>query len=187
MSRDFNGDGYGDGILQETVDGQGGTTYQFFEGTSMATPHVAGIAALLLDAGAEPDQIGPLLSTTALDLGSEGWDTRSGWGLVDPVAALEAVGSAPPPVPQAEDFVAPAISGVSLERAGDSLVIRWTTDEPATSKIGFAGIGEYGDDSLVAVHQLGFQIDPAATYTLDVRSTDAAGNTGVSAGWTSAP
>ncbi|MCB9678479.1 MAG: S8 family serine peptidase [Alphaproteobacteria bacterium] len=186
-ARDDDGDGYADGILQETIDGAGGTTYQFFQGTSMATPHVSGIAALLLAAGAEPQDVKGLLATTAVDLESDGWDTWSGWGLVNPVAALEAVGSAPAPLPEVDDAVAPTISGVSIERDGASLVIRWTTDEPATSKIAFAGIGEYGDDSLVAVHQLGFQVDPSATYAFDVRSADGAGNTGVSTGWSSAP
>ncbi|MEZ4319074.1 MAG: S8 family peptidase [Myxococcota bacterium] len=187
MAVDTNGDGYGDGILQETLDGQGGTSYQFFQGTSMATPHISGIAAMLLDAGARPEEVKGLLATTAIDLGSAGWDTWSGWGLVDPVAALEAVGSAPSPTPDVQDTDAPVLDGVTLERDGASLVVRWTTSEPATSKVFFEGFGEFGDDSLVAVHSLGFQIDPSQTYAFDVRSADAAGNVGVSTGWVSAP
>ena len=37
LSRDQSGDGYADGVLQETIEG-GRWTYTFWEGTSMAAP-----------------------------------------------------------------------------------------------------------------------------------------------------
>ncbi|MEC7985376.1 MAG: S8 family serine peptidase, partial [Myxococcota bacterium] len=48
---DRNGDTYADGVLQETII-DGSFNYYFFEGTSMATPHVAGVYAVLMGAGA---------------------------------------------------------------------------------------------------------------------------------------
>ena len=89
---DGNGDGYGDGILQETFSGSS-WGYYFFEGTSMATPHVAAAAALLMANGATNVEAESLLKSTASDLGSSGWDSSHGYGLIQPDAALAAYAS----------------------------------------------------------------------------------------------
>lgn len=92
---DQNGDGYGDGVLQNTFNpstkNTGDFGYYFFQGTSMATPHVSGVAALLLAHGdaATPDQVRAALEGTAKDLGADGWDGTYGWGLVSAYAALQ--------------------------------------------------------------------------------------------------
>jgi serine protease len=71
MGRDQNGDGYADGIVQETLSGSG-FGYLFFEGTSMAAPHVAGAAALLIAAGAPAADVRGLLQDTAVVVGGTG-------------------------------------------------------------------------------------------------------------------
>ena len=87
---DQNGDGYVDGILQQTF----GTNpkemgYWFYDGTSMAAPHVTGVAALLISIGVTgPDAVREALEATAEDLGTPGWDEEYGWGLIDAYAAL---------------------------------------------------------------------------------------------------
>jgi hypothetical protein len=105
-SVDENGDGYVDGVLQETIGscGKRGCDfgYYFFQGTSMATPHVSAVVGLLLshgagdglDGSAKVDAIRNILHTTSVDLGANGWDSVYGYGLIDAVAALEAI--APP-------------------------------------------------------------------------------------------
>ena len=87
---DVDGDGYGDGVLQETkIDSDWG--YYFFQGTSMASPHVAAAAALLIaqNPGITPAQVRDKLTDSALDLGSSGYDSVYGHGLVQVADALE--------------------------------------------------------------------------------------------------
>jgi len=58
-------------------------------GTSMASPHVAGVAALLISRGfTTPQQIRQRLAETAEDLGTPGFDNFYGYGLVNAAAAV---------------------------------------------------------------------------------------------------
>jgi len=83
---DNNGDGYIDGVLQETlIDGEWG--YYFFDGTSMASPHVAAVAAMLYAHGTatNPADVKDVLTSTALYLGVA---KNYGAGLVQAYDAL---------------------------------------------------------------------------------------------------
>lgn len=72
--------------VRSSVPGGG---YAIWSGTSMATPHMAGAAALLrsLDPSLTVGEISSILQSTALDLGAEGKDTRYGSGRIDVPAA----------------------------------------------------------------------------------------------------
>ncbi|RMH39226.1 MAG: peptidase S8 [Deltaproteobacteria bacterium] len=87
---DQNGDGMPDGVLQNTiVEGDPSRNdYLAYMGTSMASPHVAGVAALLVGEGVtDPDQVEAILKDTARK--PEGYDRdRYGAGIVDAAAAV---------------------------------------------------------------------------------------------------
>lgn len=92
---DQNNDSYPDGVLQQTFDPNSHDPaafgYWFFQGTSMATPHVSGVAALLMARGVAttPDTVRQVLQASAKDLGSPGWDPQYGYGLVQARSALD--------------------------------------------------------------------------------------------------
>lgn len=60
------------------------SAYGYLNGTSMATPHVSGVAALAWSAapGKTNQQVREALDATALDLDVPGRDVNTGWGLV---------------------------------------------------------------------------------------------------------
>ena len=106
LNLDQNNDGYGDGVLQQTFNPNtrdpADFGYWFFHGTSMATPHVAGVAALVIAAGISgPDNVRNVLQSTAEDHGAAGWDNEYGSGIVDAYAALASIG--PPNNPPVAD------------------------------------------------------------------------------------
>ena len=69
--------------------------YFAYQGTSMAAPHVAGVAAMLMQQGiTDPAVIEEILEKTAVDLGTPGRDNTFGFGLVDARAALRGLGLA---------------------------------------------------------------------------------------------
>lgn len=70
---------------------QNGGTYDYYDGTSMAAPHVTGVVALLLQKypNAKPWQIRKLIENTAIDIDAVGWDDHSGYGLINVKNAFE--------------------------------------------------------------------------------------------------
>lgn len=68
-----------------------GGQYGAYSGTSMATPHTAGLAALLVqkNPGATPEAIANLLISGSIDLGAQGQDNTFGAGRIDAVNSLK--------------------------------------------------------------------------------------------------
>ncbi len=97
-SGDLDGDGRSDSIYSTIKDSSGRYTYGYMNGTSMATPHVAGVLALMRSAnpGITPEEIDALIASGQLtsDLGPAGRDNQFGYGLIDAAKAVRAVGIA---------------------------------------------------------------------------------------------
>lgn len=89
---DQNGDGLPDGVLQNTLVGGNPNRFDYlaWQGTSMATPHAAGVAALIVASGVtDPDRVEEILEASATDLNDT---TRFGHGLISASAALDMAG-----------------------------------------------------------------------------------------------
>lgn len=101
LSNDDNSDGQPDGVMSTIATDDAGprvANYAFSQGTSMASPHVAGVAALmesmLKAAGSNltPSQWESALSNGELtnDIGGAGKDNQYGYGLINATKALTA-------------------------------------------------------------------------------------------------
>lgn len=105
-----------------SVTGAGGfgipVARSLFAGTSAAAPHVAGVAALILDANPNltPSEVKDALTNTAIDIEPASFATvssrnnLSGFGLVDAFAAVQSVAQQPTPTPTPTPTASPTPS-----------------------------------------------------------------------------
>lgn len=89
-TNDLNSDGYADGILSTCGDDSSGSVepiYSILQGTSMASAHFAGVAALMEanQADLTPDELDQWIRSGQItrDLGTAGRDDFYGYGLID--------------------------------------------------------------------------------------------------------
>ncbi|WP_164887202.1 S8 family serine peptidase [Hahella sp. KA22] len=104
---DLDGDGQQDGVLSTWGNDSSGSVqfaYSQMQGTSMASPHVAGVFALMESLrDVTPSDIDSYLTNGELtvDIGATGRDDIYGYGLIDAAKAVTAAGGSPPPVVKA--------------------------------------------------------------------------------------
>jgi hypothetical protein len=99
-----------------------GNGHPNFFGTSAATPHAAGLAALLkqLDPSLSPDALYNTLQSTAIDMGVAGIDPDSGHGLVQADLALTSLDGDADGVPNSADNCPAAANPLQENNDADS-------------------------------------------------------------------
>ena len=123
LNEDADGDGFPDGVLSSVFDpASGENTYAYFQGTSMAAPHVAGLVALMKSVQPDltPDEVRGVLRDTARPLTAASCRPGCGAGLVDAAAALAALATPAPVTPDFTLALSPAT--VSLRPGGSAAV-----------------------------------------------------------------
>ena len=129
-------------LVNQTGTGNG---YELYSGTSMATPHVSGVAALIWNRlpARSNTQVRQALTASALDLGATGRDNAYGYGLLQAKAAYDLLAAMPagslppgpgtpppPPPPPSTGTVAYTVSATSL--AFGSLLTGTTATQTVT-------------------------------------------------------
>ncbi|MFD1216870.1 S8 family peptidase [Microbulbifer celer] len=137
--------------LNSGSQGPGSDSYEFYQGTSMAAPHVAGAAALLyaVDSGITPTEVESILKNTTRSF--PGSCSQCGTGIVDASAAVAAANGDGNPDPDPEPGEGELTNGVtetglSASTGGELL---YTLEVPAgASNLSFQIAGGTGDADL---------------------------------------
>jgi subtilisin family serine protease len=129
-----------------------GGGYAYWNGTSMATPHVSGTIALMLEANPllTVDDIYDTLKSTSDDLGSPGKDTRYGWGVINAFDAVVRVQYNS----GIEGYVIDASTSNGI--AGAKLVVQENGWTRYTSENGYYRIFSPPDDYTLTVSAYGY-------------------------------
>lgn len=104
MGVDRNGDGFPDGVLSTMADDEGNLFYKFENGTSMASPHVAGVASLIK--AADPSLTAAQIRQILISSSEGGLSLPNGGRLVDALAAVQVAAGGQGNTPNAPVLVA---------------------------------------------------------------------------------
>ena len=101
--------------------------YDYLSGTSMATPFVSALAALVFEVNPSlsSDEVQDIIQSTAVDLGPSGWDEDYGYGRIDALAALQ----------EAYTLDAPSIAPVENGDGDGDYLIDWNDVQGAASYV----------------------------------------------------
>ncbi len=157
----------------------------YTNGTSFASPHAAGVAALMLSArpGLSVDEIEWIMQSTALDLAAPGFDDETGWGMVRAYPAVVAN------VPRPGHFATLIPEQDASGRPRDTVTFGWQrppfTAEydlrvriDATDQVVFESLGLTALAAIVSLDTF----EPGRRYRWEVVARNSGGSTAPSSG-----
>ncbi|WEN43590.1 Thermitase [Thauera sp. GDN1] len=156
-----------------------GGSYQKWQGTSFASPVVAGVVALMKAANPAlgAADLEKVLFSTVVDLGTTGWDAYYGHGRVNAAAAVKAVQTA-----KTSDTTAPSV-GIGNPTAGSTVSGLVAVNVSATDNMGVSRVDLLVNGSKIAsdtTAPYAFSWDSTkvadGSATLTAYAYDAAGN-----------
>jgi len=164
-----------------------GTGYKSLSGTSMATPHVSGVGALLMSRSRTNLEARALIDGTAKDVGDPGFDQLFGNGRVD--AFLASNGTPLPSPPPPIDVTAPTVSiispadGETVARRSTVTIRANASDAVGVTRVEFYVDGRLQCSASAAPYTCAWSVPPAnkRTSSLYAVAFDAAENAGRSA------
>jgi subtilisin family serine protease len=161
---------------------RGDRRYAYQAGTSMATPMVAGVAALVRDANPDLDAAGVVRVVKDTAKHPDGWTPGTGWGVVDGYAAVDAA--------RRIDLRAPRAAFRSRSRhvAGGRATLSWTVTDAAPKPLIASGVrrvevwrsvdgGRFARVDETAARRLTVSV-PRGRVRFALRGVDRAGNRG---------
>ena len=175
MSVDLNGDGFVDGVLSTLADDSSGVreaVYKRYQGTSMASPHVAGVVALMksIYPALTPDDVDSLIIAGQVteDISGDGELNRNdnyGYGLIDALKAVQqatalSTGNPPPTVLT----ISPSVASIQSTQSSVELEVGKTGNDPVT-------IMSFGTDTAWAtLNPADVDTDGLGAYELSVNT-----------------
>jgi serine protease len=117
----------------------GDARYAYLEGTSMAAPIVAGVAAMAsrVNPDAKAADIIHALKQTATRPAGSGWNADLGWGILDAGAAINAVRAIDRRPPESK------LTGRTRVRGARSFTLRWSGRDRASAGLRPSGVADY--------------------------------------------
>jgi hypothetical protein len=161
-----------------------GGGYGSGSGTSFSTPLTAGLAALIFSANPTltPYQVEQIMESTAVDLGTPGYDSYYGWGRIDASKALSAATGVTPP----KDDTPPTVM-ITSPSDGSTVSKGITIQVNANDDVAVSKVELYKDGKLFATDTTSpweFYWDTISDsngpHTLVAKAYDTSGNVGES-------
>jgi len=149
--------------------------YHVGNGTSMASPHVAGTAALVIASGVTSNvEVRQILQDTADDLGATGRDPQYGFGLVD---AAEAVTPPGPPNDPPTVFITSPADGSTFD-SGVTILFEGTASDTEDGDLTATLVWTSSMDGQIGTGGSFSATLSDATHTITASVTDSGGKIG---------